>query len=326
MARWALLCAFVGLVFMGGCGGSAPALPAHAQAAMLLGSPAARQVVVFDGKTGAGVAWSSLVDAAAGAEAVFIGENHGHPLGLAAADALWEDVLAKSPRATLAMEFFERDQQAALDDYLAGVVDEETFKKLTAHTSTGTYPPGHRAMVEAAKAKGRPVIAANSPRRYVKVARESGYEKLAGLGAEQKRLFRVPDSLPGPETKYRQAFDKVMSPMPSHGTADPKSTVTDEQKRMRLDTAFRSQSLWDWTMGESVARGIEAGGMPTFLVIGRFHVDFEGGTPRAVGLLRPGTRIVTVSFVDQAADALKDDDKGRADYVVYVGGAPEEQP
>lgn len=317
MARWMIVCVLMGLGMVGGCAHT-PAVTATNDAAMLLGSPAARRVMVFDGRAGTPVAWASLVEAASGAEVVFIGENHGHPLGLAAADALWEDAIARSPKAALAMEFFERDQQAAIDDYLSGVVDEATFRKLASHTSEGTYPPGHRAMVEAARAKGRPVIAANSPRRYVRAARESGFERLSSLGAEQKRLFRVPDSLPGPETRYRREFDKVMSPTPGHGAATP-SAPEDQERATRLDATFRSQSVWDWTMGESVVRSVEAGNAPTFLVVGRFHVDFEGGTVRAVGLLRPGTRAVTVSFVDARSDSLRSEDAGRADFVVYVG-------
>jgi uncharacterized iron-regulated protein len=327
MVRALLVVALLGVGVGGGCARQA-AMPEHARAAMLLGSSEARQVRVFDGRTGGTMGWDALVSAAAASDAVFVGENHGHPLGLAAADALWEDVLAKSPKATLAMEFFERDQQAGIDDYLSGVVDEAAFKKLTAHTTLGTYPPGHRAMVEAAKAHNRPVIAANSPRRYVRLARESGFVKLGSLNAEQKRLFRVPDSMPGPETKYRQEFDKIMSPMPAHGTAPttPKDAMTDEQKSAKLDAAFRSQSVWDWTMGESVVRGIEAGGSPTLLVVGRFHVDFEGGTVRATKLLRPGVRTLTVSFVDLSADSLRDEDKDRADIVIYVGeSVPDEE-
>ena len=120
----------------------------------------ARSVIVLDGASGRRVSWDVLVSAAAGADAVLIGENHGHPLGLAATAALWEDVLKRTNRAALALEFFERDEQSRLDDYLNGICDEATFRKRTAR-SESNYPPGHRAMVEAAKAAHRPVISMN---------------------------------------------------------------------------------------------------------------------------------------------------------------------
>jgi uncharacterized iron-regulated protein len=50
-------------------------------------------------------------------------------------------VLSKADKAALALEFFERDEQTRLDEYLAGVTDEAAFKKRTARTD-GNYPPG----------------------------------------------------------------------------------------------------------------------------------------------------------------------------------------
>ena len=46
------------------------------------------RVALFDGRTGAKAEWADLVSAASRADAVFIGETHSHPLGLAAIAAL----------------------------------------------------------------------------------------------------------------------------------------------------------------------------------------------------------------------------------------------
>lgn len=291
-------------------------------------SPAPDRPAAFYRGDGARASLAEVVAAARGADAVLIGENHGHELGLDTAAKVWEGVLKDSPRAALAMEFFERDEQWALDDYLSGITDGAGFEK-AARRSAGNYPPGHRAMVEAAKAAHRPVIAANAPRRYVSLARKEGYDRLKALTSEQGRLFRVPDSLP--TGKYRENFDKVMTDNAGPGHAAPGKAKTPEEiekekaeAKARLDASFRSQSVWDWTMSESVARSLDAGNLPTVLVIGRFHIDQEGGTVLALRQQRPATRIVTVSFVDAWADALKDDDKGRADFVIYVGPSKDE--
>jgi uncharacterized iron-regulated protein len=269
---------------------------------------------------------AEVVAAAKGADAVLMGENHGHPLGLATADRVWEGVLKECPKAGLAMEFFERDEQWALDDYLAGLTDGAGFEK-AAKRNPGNYPAGHRSMVEAARAAKRPVVAANAPRRYVSLARKEGFERLRVLTPEQARLFRIPDELPG--GKYRENFDKVMTEnagQEGHG-GKPKTAEEMEKEKAamkeRLDASFRSQSVWDWTMSESVARSLDAGNIPTVLVVGRFHIDEEGGTVLALRKQRPATRVVTVSFVDAWADALRPEDKGRADYVVYVGPGEE---
>ncbi len=288
-----------------------------------------RAVRIFHGD-GSPATWDEMVGRAAAAQAVLVGENHGHPLGLASAAALWDDILAKAPQAQLAMEFFERDEQTALDDYFTGVTDEAAFRKAAAR-SDGNYPPGHRMMVEAAKARKRPVIAANAPRRYVRIARLEGYDRLSALGENQRAMFRIPDSLPtGP---YREAFDKVMA-QPTEGTGKAGShggaaaPVSPEEaakkERERLDATFRSQSLWDWTMSESVDRGIRAGSQPVVLVVGRFHIDSQGGTLLALRQQHPGVTTVTVSFVNEWGEALGSEDKDRADFVVYVGPSAEE--
>lgn len=285
-----------------------------------------RSVAVFDGRTGARVDWNALASAAADADALLIGENHGHPLGLPSAAALFDDVLARSDRAVLALEFFERHEQADIDDYLGGLTDEPAFRKAAARTP-GNYPEAHRAMLEAAKKAKRPVVAANAPRRYVRLARSAGYDRLASLTPEQRRLFRVPDALP--TGRYRDDFDKVMAAAPaSHAPTKPGQPAPppedDAAKKARLDATFRSQSLWDWTMADSVASAMSSGA-PVVLVVGRFHVDHEGGLVQALRALRPGARVVVLSYIDAPAPAaLADADRGRADFVAYVGPGPQE--
>ena len=269
---------------------------------------APREVRIFRGD-GTPASWSELVDAASTAEIVFVGENHGHPLGLASAAALFEDVLARSERASLSLEFFERDEQSRLDDYLSGVSDAATLERRT-QRSEGNFPPGHRAMVDAAKAKGRPVHASNAPRQYVRIVSQKGYEPLGELSWEQRRLFRIPDELL--TGRYRDDFDRIMTP----NGRDPQAP--DEQAR--LARVFRSQQMWDWTMAESVFLALERDEAPVVQVIGRFHSDFRGGTVQALERLRPGTRSLVVSYVNEDAPAaLPADDVGRGDFVLYVG-------
>lgn len=296
----------IALVLLGGCAAPMGApLPAPGTSEAPVAELPARDVTVFDGRSGARVTWDRLVISAASADAVLIGENHGHALGLASAAAIFSDTLDRAKNAALALEFFERDQQLGLDDYLSNLIDEAVFRQRTRRNDS-SYPPGHRAMVELARAASIPVIAANAPRAYVRLARLEGYDRLRAMTPEQQRMFRIPDALP--EGRYREDFNAVMGANPS----DP-STLSG------LDATFRSQSLWDWTMAQSVAAALDRGRAPVFLVIGRFHTDFDGGTPIALRLLRPGTRITTISYVNAASNTLREEDQDRADFVIYVG-------
>jgi len=296
------------------------ALSACTATPKVVAPPDPAQARWFSGRTGNASSLTEAASSIASADAVVVGENHGHPLGLATAAALWSDLLARSPKSALALEFFERDEQSRIDEYLAGLTDEKKFKART-NRNAGSYPPGHRDMVEAAKAAKRPVIAANAPRPFVTAAgKAKDYDNLKDLPPSLRSLIRVPDELP--TGRYREDFNKVMSdPAAAHG---PKPKDEAEAKE-RLDSAFRGQSLWDWTMADSVAQSVNAGNTPTLLIVGRFHEDHHGGLIQALEKLRPGVNVRTVSFVDAWSESLREEDKDRADFVVYVGSEPEEK-
>lgn len=102
-----------------------------------------------------------------------------------------------------------------------------------------------------------------------------------------------------------------------------------------MEGLFRAQALWDWTMADSIASLIARGtrenySKPVVQVIGRFHVDHEGGTVQALRQLAPDARIITITFIDAnppnmnnlvaaATPLLAEEDKDRADFVIYVG-------
>lgn len=276
-----------------------------------------RALPAFDGATGRPIDWDALVARAAAAPAVLIGEIHGHQPGLDAAAALWEDILrhpSRAASAALALEFFERDHQTHLDDYLTGITDEAAFLNQTGRSlNSGSYPPGHRAMVEAAKAAGVPVIAANAPRRYVRLSRLEGLDRLEAMTPEQRRLVAVPDELtPGP---YRERFFTLM------GGMHPSAAETDEDaahaRNQVIETFFTAQNVWDETMADSVAEAVHAGRAPVVLVVGQFHTDFEGGL--TTRLRDRGISAVVISMVAASRDTFDEDDRNRADIVIYTG-------
>lgn len=285
----------------------------------------------FDGQTNSPINWFEVVARAAQADVVLIGELHGDPAVQSVLTTFWEDLLPQAPGAWLALEFFERDQQTAIDDYLAGVTTEDEFRKATNRTE-GSYPAGHRAMLERAKAQGRPVIAANAPRRYARLARTAGFDRLQTLGPETQRFFSLPAALT--EGPYRSRFEEVMRPMLESGekaaaeareqaeamrTGD--TTAEPQDLASKLEGYYRSQNLWDATMADSVARPALAGGRPVVLVVGQFHTDYNGGLAERVRSLAPGARVMTISLVDESPSqgaSMRGQDAGRADVIVYL--------
>lgn len=273
---------------------------------------------MFDGATGEEVEWRNLVARAARADVVLIGETHSLRLGLAAAAELFEQSVRAvadaelDARPALALEFFDRDTQIAIDDYLAGVIEEVRFLEY-ANRTVRNYPPGHRSMVETAKREGLPVSAANAPRRYVRLARTDGVERYEAMTPSQRRLFETPGTTT--EGRYREDFFDLMS-----GAAHSEEEGEDEgPTEEEIEGFFLSQNVWDATMADSVADALGDGYSPVFLVVGRFHTDSEGGLTQRLRERAPDAEILTISVLDARADALEEDDEGRADVVIYAG-------
>lgn len=269
---------------------------------------------VFDGKTGQRLEWDEVVSRCAGAQVVMIGEEHDLTAAQMMAADLFAAIVERRPSAALSLEFFERDEQIHLDDYMAGITTEEQFKA-AAGRRAGNYPDGHRAMVEAAREAGVPVIASNAPRRYVRIARVDGYDALGKLSDPQRETFVVPRRMP--EGRYREEFIGMMSAMGAHGdAAGPQPS--EEQRRSAAEAMFRSQSLWDSTMADAIATAMGDGRRPVVHVVGRFHSDNEGGTLQMLRRLRPSARVVTLSCQRGTFTSLQADARDRADIVVYA--------
>jgi len=267
-------------------------------------------VTIFDGRTGEVLNTWDIFERTEDSDAVLFGELHGHPVGLPVIAAIWEDMLSVRDRdetPALLLEFFERDQQLAIDEYLGGMIEEEDFIKKSGR-SASNFPDGHQAMFNATKDAGGVVIAANAPRRYVRLARTEGYDHLRAMSPAQRETFVLPKDELGPEA-YRDRFVEAMGGMDvNHGGSGA------------LDF-LRSQLVWDATMADSVAMALRAGNEPVALVIGRFHVEFEGATRHYLERTRPGADVLSIVMVDRWSEELADEDKGRGDIVIYVGPA-----
>lgn len=271
-----------------------------------------RELKVFSGKTGLAASWEGTVARLASADIVLIGETHDNALGQEAAAALFKDVLeVRGQNAALALEFFERDEQNAIDDLQAGIIDLDEMKARLGKTSAD-FPLWHEQMVRDALEAGVPFVAANAPRRYVRLARTDGFEKLQSLSADQRRLFVVPSELTGGE--YRDRFYTAMGAMgkgPEEGLDGPDHS--------RVEAIYRAQNVWDATMAQTVADLVRAGKGPVFLVVGQFHTDFEGGLTERLRGLVPGARLLSVSVQPVWADERRMEDIDRADLVIYAG-------
>ena len=277
-------------------------------------TPPARAYALYDGKSGAATSLETFLAASKDADVVAFGELHGHPVGAEMELATLQGMAAGSRPVALAMEFFERDVQGALDDYLASRTTEAEFLKIARQGPA--YPTTHRPLIEFAKAHRVAVLAANAPRRLVTEYRkgEKTYtDYLAGLPATDRGFLPAETSVAtGP---YLDRFTKLMG-------GDRGSKL------------IKAQSLWDDAMADVIASyRASHPDARVMLVVGGFHVAARLGTISKFSARRPNDRVrlLVMTQGEPQALAFDPDDRDEGDAILTVArvaapSAPEIAP
>ncbi len=260
------------------------------------GAPSYR--LVADQRAGRAVPLDAMLDALAKEDVVFLGESHDddntHRFELEVSEGL-----ANRRQVVLALEMFQRDVQGALDDYLAGRIDEKTFFERARPWEN--YRSGYRPLIEAAKRRGLPVVASNAP--------DSLRRKLGGGGAldqltPEERAF-LPEKLYDNTEEYWERMARA----------------TRGHMGVGGDRLTSGQNLWDNAMGESCARALDR--YPGALVLhvnGGFHSAYRGGAVYQLLQRRPQARVAVVDIAP-VSDFVGIEPFGapdRADFVAFV--------
>ncbi len=297
----------------------APVTPPPAVAPPATPAPAYVPERVFDTRTRTFTDFEAMLAELARADVVLVGEQHDDPNTHRLESALLQGLVRRNVPVTVSLEMFERDVQPVLDAYLGGRNTEDDFLK--GSRPWPRYATDYRSLVEIAKDRAWPVIAANVPRRYASEIAKRGLEPLSALPATERTL--IASDLQCPKDAYFDRFAESMGEHPgSNGTSDAAAA-----KRATVERYYQSQCAKDETMAESIASSFEryesAPGKPRLIVhfTGAFHSDFGTGTVERVRRRLPGRRVAVLSLLplsslDDLAPAA--DDLNRAEYLVYT--------
>ncbi|HVV53799.1 MAG TPA: ChaN family lipoprotein [Mucilaginibacter sp.] len=169
------------------------------------------------------------------ADVLFFGEEHNDSTCHVLEYTLLKKLAEKYPGKTaLSIEMFETDCQTVLNEYLDSLIREKNF--VTEARAWHNYKD-YRPMIEFAKAKKIPVVAANAPSRYVNMVNRLGLESLEKLSKTAKNWL-PPLPIDTATGAYYEKFNNIMGGHSSMGG-------------MQM---YQAQNLWDATMGWSVAR------------------------------------------------------------------------
>ena len=273
---------------------------------------------VLDAARGAEISLGAMLDELAGADVVFVGEQHDDPATHRLELAVLEGLSRRGRPVTLSLEMFERDVQPALDDYLAGRASEPAM--LGGTRPWPNYATDYRSLVEFARERGWPVVAANVPRPLAASVARGGLAVLDTLPPAMRA--NAATEVRCPDDAYRRKFAQVMGGGGAHGSpnGNPHGGAADSSAVATMfERIYQAQCIKDETMAESVVRAL-APGRVVVHVTGAFHSDERLGTVERVLRRRPDARALVVSAVpvpapdDADVAALGE----RGDYVVVV--------
>jgi len=259
-------------------------------------------VEILDPATGERLGWSDFMARVGGVDVVLLGEQHDHAIGHAVQFAIVEDVMDKYPGSVLALEMLERDEQFRVDDYMEGFIDSKTLASITQSKDwggRGGWEAWYQPIIDAAKDRGGGVVAANAPRRYVRLARLGGYERINELPKERRAYIDYPKELSS--GRYRQRFWELAA----HDEEKEEKTeidVTTIDSDDPLLPAFKSMQSWDATMAQSVVNANPSIQQKVILLVGGFHVEYDGGIVQELRKRMPSARVLVVSIQREIPD------------------------
>ena len=248
-------------------------------------------VTVTDGQ-GRAVTRAQVVAALDSADVLVLGEQHDDATAHAVERLVLELALAGDRPVVLSLEMVETDVQTVLDEYLAGHVRERDW--LAASRPWSNYATDYRPLVELARERGAPVVAANAPGRYVSLVSREGLGALGRLSPAARAW--LPPAVAPPSAALAAKFTALMGGM-AHG-AGPS-----------VEGMLEAQNLRDATMAWRVAEALrQSPGALVVHVNGSFHSAGRLGVPEHLARLAPDARVVVVTMSPEAPDGPSADD------------------
>jgi len=271
---------------------------------------------VFDTKANAFVDFETMVAALAAQNVVFVGEQHDDPNTHRLELAVLEGLARRQKSVIVSLEMFERDTQAHVTQYLDGSIDEPTF--LRDARPWPRYATDYQPLVEFARSRKWPVVAANVPRPIAAEVSKAGWAALTGKTELEQTWFAQDRQCPT-DDEYFKKFGEAMGTHPAAGTSPEAAAQMGER-------FYFAQCLKDETMAESIVRAHSVEKDPAPVVVhynGAFHSDYRLGTAARVRRRVANARIAIVTMVPvkNLDDVVPtDDQKKRADYLVFTIG------
>jgi uncharacterized iron-regulated protein len=250
------------------------------------------------------------------ADVVVVGEYHGHHGAHLLQYLIQSALYRQRPQQVLSMEQFTLGEQSELDKYLAGQTGEEEM--IIDANAWSNYKASYRPLVEFAKSKGLPVIAANAPAAIVRCVGRKGEIYLSQI--EESQRAKLPDNAFLETPAYRKKFFDAMGA--GHGSDGNSSNHSE-----RLENSFKAQLLRDNTMADRIIRALDnKPGHQIIHLTGTFHSEERLGMVAVLEKKRPDLKIAVVSPIfwrtNQNPESLVASHREKGDFLYFLQPLP----
>jgi len=238
---------------------------------------------IYETATGDTVDLDQAAELFAEADVVLLGEEHTSMDQKLLHAQIVEGMAATGRPIVLAMEFFQRSDNPALDRWVRGEIDDRQLLEAAAWYDRGGYRwEYYRPVMEVARAHGATIVGANVPREIPRAVNRGG---LAGLSDEQRHEVGEVTTGGSPQHRYliSRYFGDTVAMLPPGW----------------FENMYAAQCLWDVVMARSILSEVEEG-TTVVLVVGSGHIAYDLGIPRrlddereASGL--PPLKVITFS-------------------------------
>lgn len=233
------------------------------------------------------------------AEVTFFGELHNNSVAHWLQLQILKNLKENQKDIILGAEFFERDDQLNIDEWLEGKITDKNFEAEA--KLWNNYIPDYKPLMLFAKQNQIPFVATNIPRKYASVVSREGLERLESFSKEAKKSIaplpiEVDMTLPG--------YVGMKGMM--HGSG------------MNADFMVEAQAIKDATMAYSLFKFINKGNS-IFHINGSYHSNNYEGIVWYLRKVYPKIKILTIATVEQDdTTSLLDASKGIADFIIVL--------
>lgn len=206
---------------------------------------------------------SDIIKKVSGRQIIYIGESHNRFEHHRAQIEVIRELYEANKNIAIGMEMFQKPFQQAIDDYIAGLINQELFLKKTEYFKHWGFDYNlYREILLFARANKIPVIALNISKEIVSKVAKEGVHALTG-----EELQEVPEEIDLSNRGYRARLGEIFK---MHGNSSDRN----------FDFFYEAQVLWDESMAHNLDEFIRKNPERQVIVIaGAGHIAFGSGIP-----------------------------------------------